>query len=245
MEVRLRRWLPVLLVVLALAGAGWAAAGGTGLSGGELSPPAEDPPPPQPPDATTTPAGPVPETGRPDEPTPGIEMPGWLSGLMTALVLAMTAGVIGLFLYVGARWLLTERVIRREITDQPASQPPGAQAEQVRAALRAGLADLDAGGDARRAVIACWLRLERVAAAAGTARMAADTPADLVARLLSAHRVSDRALARLADAYRLARYAPVEIAEELPAIAGQALREIDDQLAAGIRGRPDPEPAIA
>jgi hypothetical protein len=57
--------------------------------------------------------------------------------------------------------------------------------------------------------------------------------------------VSDRALARLADAYRLARYAPVEIADELPTIAGQALREIDDQLAAGTGGRPAPEPAVA
>lgn len=238
MEVRLRRWLPVLLVVLALATAGWAAAGGTGLSGGELPPSPPDPLPPPSPGAAT-PASP----SLPPEPrglnNPDAQFPGWLGWLLTVLYLGLAAGVILLFLYVGVRWLLTERVIRREIVAQPASQPAGAGAEQVREAVRAGLAEIDAGEDPRRAVIACWLRLEQVAAAVGTARLAADTPADLVARLLAGHRVSDRALRRLADAYRWARYAPADVAEELVATAREALGEIDAQLTAG--GRPDPE----
>jgi hypothetical protein len=236
MEVRLRRWLPVLLVGLVLAAAGWAAAGGRGLSGGQLPPLPEDALPAPSPGPTAAPGSAPPAAGEPADLTP-VEAPEWLSTLLSVAVVGLAVGVVALFLFVGGHWLLTERVIRREIVDRAASQPAGAGAEEVRAAVQAGLADLAAGGDARRAVIACWLRLERVAAAAGTARRAADTPADLVGRLLAAHQVSDRALARLADAYRLARYAPAEVGAELLATARQALAEIDAQLVGGGRAR--------
>ncbi|OUC96425.1 DUF4129 domain-containing protein [Streptosporangium minutum] len=112
---------------------------------------------------------------------------------------------------------------------RPAQERPPAAAE-MRAALRAGLTDLDAGDDPRRAVIACWLRLEHAAAGAGTPRTAADTPGDLVTRLLAAHRVSGPALGRLAAAYRQARYAPHEVAESLRGTARRALAEVDAEL---------------
>ncbi|HEY1178231.1 MAG TPA: DUF4129 domain-containing protein [Phytomonospora sp.] len=108
-------------------------------------------------------------------------------------------------------------------------------AEEVREVVQAGLADIDAGDDPRKAVIACWLRLEKAAATAGTARMVSDTPGDLVTRLLSAHRVNDRALQRLADSYRQARYAPDVVTEQVRADARQALVEIDAELAAAVR----------
>ncbi len=59
------------------------------------------------------------------------------------------------------------------------------------AAVDAGLADLD-DGDPRAAVIACWVRLEEAAAAAGTPREPGDTPGELVLRLLAGHQVSPR-----------------------------------------------------
>ncbi|MFF0309776.1 DUF4129 domain-containing protein [Streptosporangium sp. NPDC004379] len=114
---------------------------------------------------------------------------------------------------------------------QDREEPPAATGGEIRAALRAGLADLDAGGDPRRAVIACWLRLEHAAAGAGTPRMAADTPAELVARLLAGHRVGGPALDRLAAAYRRARYAPHEVTVSLRAEARAALAEVDAELA--------------
>ncbi|SNS02071.1 protein of unknown function [Streptosporangium subroseum] len=116
---------------------------------------------------------------------------------------------------------------------RPAQEKPVAAAAdggEVRAALRAALADLDAGDDPRRAVIACWLRLEHVAAGSGTPRMAADTTADLVARLLAVHKVGEPALDRLAGAYRQARYAPHEVAESLRDTARRALAEVDAEL---------------
>jgi hypothetical protein len=226
-----RRWAPVLLVALALAAAGWAAAGGTGLSGGTRAPAGQEAPSEQP--APTLDAPTPAPTG---EQEPGeladSEVPGWLSGALTGLFLAIVATVVGVFIYAGVRYLLFERVERRAILDQPASQPPDAAADlaEVLQAVRAGLADMDAGGDPRRAVIACWLRLERLAAAAGTARLAADTPTDLVRRLLARHRVSEPALGRLADAYRRARYAPAEVADDLLETARRALHDVDRQL---------------
>jgi hypothetical protein len=231
MDLLTRRWSPVLLVVLVLAVAGWAAAGGTGLAGGTRPAPEQEPPlwpsAPAPGDASPVPA----PTAEGAEDLVTTEVPGWVGTALTVFFLAVVATVVGVFLYVGVRYLLTERVARREIVDRAASQPPdAADLEQVREAVRAGLAEVDAGGDPRRAVIACWLRLERLAAAAGTGRLAADTPADLVARLLAQHRVSDRALDRLAGAYRQARYAPAEVAGDLLATARQALHEVDSQL---------------
>ena len=227
----------MLLVALVLAAAGWAAAGGTGVPGGVRPPPIAEPPPTDQP-VTGEPTAPAP-TAEPDPEEPAeASLPGWVGAAVTGLFLAMVAAVIGAFIYAGARYLLTERVRRRVILDRAASQPPdaGTDPEAVREALRAGLAELAAGGDPRRAVIACWLRLERLAAAAGTARLAADTPADLVRRLLARHRVSQAALDRLADAYRRARYAPAEVAGDLLATAEQALSEVDRQLRAGVAG---------
>ena len=82
----------------------------------------------------------------------------------------------------------------------------------------------------RRAVIACWLRLEHAAAGSGTPRLAADTTADLVARLLAVHKVGEPALGRLAGAYRQARYAPHEVDESLRDTARRALAEVDAEL---------------
>jgi Domain of unknown function (DUF4129) len=237
--VAARRWALPLVVVLALATAGWAAGGGTGLGGGTLPPPRQEQTPPS---ASATTSSPVPEPSADaaerllDAPTPA-----WLTWLVTGFFIGLIVLVVGVFLYVGVRYLLTERVIRREIVDQAASQPGDvdAEAEQVREAVRAGIADLDAGGDARRAVIACWLRLERIAAGAGAARLAADTPADLVARLLAGHRVREATLGRLADAYRLARYAPAEVGDELLVTARRALHDVAVQLGVTV---PEPRP---
>ena len=77
----------------------------------------------------------------------------------------------------------------------PRPTPPAtATAEDVVAALDAGLADLsDTDADPRRAVIACWVRLEQAAAAAGTPAQPGDSPTDLVARLLHEHAGQRRA----------------------------------------------------
>lgn len=96
------------------------------------------------------------------------------------------------------------------------------QEREVRSAVQAGIDELDDDAtDPRRAVIACWLRLESAAAEAGTGREPGDTPAELVQRMLSARRASGPLLRHLAELYRRARYGPAEIDESM---RGDALR---------------------
>ena len=104
--------------------------------------------------------------------------------------------------------------------------------EEIRAAVHAGLVELDDDAvDPRRAVIGCWLRLEAAAASAGTQRRPDDTPADLVGRMLAAHAVSAEPLEELAGLYRRARYAPGDVDEPMRAAARATLTRLRDELA--------------
>jgi hypothetical protein len=90
-------------------------------------------------------------------------------------------------------------------------------------------------------VIACWLRLEQAAAAAGTPRQVGDSPTDLVARLLHAHQISADVLAALANVYREARYATHAVDDRMRAQARSALQRIRTELTSspGVLGHPD------
>lgn len=229
MDRQLRRWLPVLVVVLALSLAAVAATG-PGVTGRTLPPPPPDPAPVEAAEEEED----APVFGQPDGALDDERQESRVLAILavayTVLFVLATLTLLGYLVFLGLRRLFT--ALEERETGAPATQPDEATAAQeVREALRAGLADIDAGGDARRAIIACWLRLERAAAAAGTARMAADTPGDLVTRLLSRHRVSRRALEQLAGAYRRARYAPAEVGDDLLQVAGRALRDVDAELA--------------
>ncbi|GIG65836.1 DUF4129 domain-containing protein [Phytomonospora endophytica] len=232
---QLRRWAPLLAIaalVMLIAGA----ASIVDLKAADVEVPTLD-------DILGVSQSPteVEETQRPEPPPPAAEA-GAQSGVhpffwvVVGTILTFFAGVIVFAVIMILRNYLENRRFREvrplDFADAPAEQE--SSAEEVREVVRAGLADIDAGDDPRKAVIACWLRLEKAAAGAGTARMAADTPGDLVTRLLSAHRVNDRALQRLADSYRQARYAPDEVTEQVRADARQALTEIDAELAAAV-----------
>lgn len=240
MKSHVTRLLPAVLLVLLLALA-VAAARGPGVTGETLPPPTD--PVLAEWERQPTPGGvpqPEPTAAPTDQPKVETPLARWLGNLVTALILLLAGGTVVLLCYYAGHYLLTERVQRKAFTDVAASQPDhGMVLEELRDLVRASLADLDSGGDPRRVVIACWLRLERLAAAAGTHRLAADTPADLVERLLAGHRVDGQSLQQLADAYRLARYAPATVGPELVAVAQEALRAIDAQLR--IRRRVGPE----
>jgi hypothetical protein len=110
-----------------------------------------------------------------------------------------------------------------------------ARTEEVVAAVDAGLAGLsDADRDPRRAIIACWLRLEEAAAAAGTPREPGDTSTDLVVRLLASHRVSRQVLDGFAAVYRWARYGTGPVDEDMRSSAVTALRQLRAELAASV-----------
>jgi hypothetical protein len=176
----------------------------------------------------------VPEAALPSEPEvpPALadpsSAPDWLVPLLTGLGLALLAAVVVAGLVIAIRDQLRRRPAAVPLDPAQGSQ---AGAHDVVAALDAGLVELDdADADPRRAVIACWVRLERAAAGAGTTRHVSDTSTDLVTRLLAGHSVSAGVLAGFASVYREARYATHTVDNEMRAQARAALRRLRGEL---------------
>ena len=181
------RWLPLAAVVALLAVAMLSAAYANptiqnrvpgGLDNGDMGTMRPEPPPVRPSQAVA------------QAPQDDMSVPAWVGWALLALCVAVVLGVGALLL----RMLLRGRLLGRRETLQPETRPtpPTETAREVREALDEGLADLDAmDSDPRRAVIACWVRLERAAAEAGTPRAVGDTSTELVARLLSTSQVNE------------------------------------------------------
>lgn len=173
---------------------------------------------PRPPVPITQDAEPAPRTapGFDDELEGGRQTTGgsiFTVVVWSAIIVVVIVCVVWLlrrFSFLSGRSLRVRAGVRTEAELEEAA------AEEVREAVRAGIDDLDDDTvDPRRAVIACWLRLESAAAAAGTPRAPGDTPTDLVVRMLSAHSVSARSLHRIAALYRRARYSPEVVEEDM------------------------------
>ncbi|MEJ3741976.1 DUF4129 domain-containing protein [Actinomycetes bacterium KLBMP 9797] len=222
----LRKWWPLGAVALLLALAAVAAAHSSprlkrveSPVGIEPSLPALEEPAAAATDAPTA----APESG-------GAAVPDWLLIVALGIGGALLAVLIGVMVWSLARDLTR----RRRGAAMPGRRTRAATAEDVVAALDAGLVDLsDADRDPRRAVIACWLRLEQAAAAAGTPRQATDTPTDLVTRLLSGHHISADVLAGFANVYREARYGTHTVDERMRTQARGALERLRAELTAG------------
>jgi hypothetical protein len=125
--------------------------------------------------------------------------PGWID-TVAAVLLALAILVVCAFV---VRAIARDRQRRRGLRPVRFSPAIASARNDVVAALDAGIEELnDSGDDPRRAVIACWVRLEQAAVSAGIVRAAADSPTDLVSRLLTTQRVDADALAGLAAVYR-------------------------------------------
>lgn len=226
----LRRWWPLAAVVVLLGAAAFAA-GHSAPQLERMEPGLDITVEPDGPRAGfyPTPAGEAPPAV-PEDASSGV--PDWV-GPLALTVLGVLAGVILLLVI----WALVRDQLRRRAARPArnrAAEPAGEAADEVVAALDAGLQDLDdADRDPRRAVIACWVRLEQAAAAAGTPRRPGDTPADLVGRLLAEQQVHADVLAALAAVYRQARYATHVVDERMRADARAALGRLRTDLATG------------
>jgi Domain of unknown function (DUF4129) len=156
-------------------------------------------------------------------------LPDWI-GTVALLVLGVAALVIVALVI----WALIRDQMRRQARRAgrrvPVAPAPRT-AEELVAALDAGIEELsDTDRDPRRAVIACWVRLEQAAAAAGTPRHPGDSPTDLVGRLLAEQRVDARVLAALLEVYRQARYATHTVDDRMRAGARAALHRLRGEL---------------
>ena len=225
-----QRWWPLVAVGALLAFAGVAAA----MSSTEVSRiPLQPPPAPTP----TFPAG-GPPPSLSVEPTGSVpaqqaSLPSWVTTVALLLCVLLVAAIVLPLL-----WMLLKNVISIRSGQLPVERSgteTAAQREDVVAALDAGIEELsDADRDPRRAVIACWVRLERAAADAGTPRQPGDTSTDLVLRLLHGHRVDRRVLDEFAEIYREARYATHPVEEHMRIQAQTALRHLRRELTAGV-----------
>jgi hypothetical protein len=156
------------------------------------------------------------------------QLPPWMGTVVTGLCLVFVAVVVAMLIWYVVRDRF--RVRSAPLVTSP-GEPAPARTEEVVAALDAGLDRLgDADSDPRRAIIACWVRLEDAAAAAGTPRHPGDTSTDLVARLLVAHRVSRPVLDEFAAVYREARYATHTVDERMRAAAVRSLGHLRAEL---------------
>ncbi|WP_412540554.1 DUF4129 domain-containing protein [Longispora sp. K20-0274] len=223
------RWGP-LVIVIALLGAIAAVAARTSVQATQL------PPMPQlsrrPP---SSPAEKIPPTAGSGTHGPAAVSdsggwPSWVWILLLGIVAAILISVV-----VAVLWTVVKDNIRIRVRPytplNPATGAPEVRAEEVRAAVQAGLDALDDLGDPRRAVIACWLGLEAAAAEVGTVRQTGDTPTELVSRLLAEHHVSSGGLGDFMELYRLARFAPHVVDEDMRLRARSALAQLHDELA--------------
>jgi Domain of unknown function (DUF4129) len=105
-----------------------------------------------------------------------------------------------------------------------------AVAEEIADALDDSLDDLRAESDFRRAVIAAYARLERVLAARGVPRRAAETPEEYLGRTLRRLAVDPRAVRRLTELFTRAKFSGHEVDGVMKEQAISALTDVRDEL---------------
>jgi hypothetical protein len=149
-----------------------------------------------------------------------------LTGLLYTLL-----GIVLLAAIVACVLLLRRRPAGHEaLPPEDASLAEGERTE-LRAAVRSGQRALAGLDDARAAIIACYLAMERSLAAAGADRTEADTPAEFLDRAAAAGLVRTAAAGQLTGLFYEARFSRHELAGTERSAAQHALRQLDADLA--------------
>ena len=186
-------------------------------------------PHPQPPQPLPTQPQPTVYTTPTRLPRPSAPFTVPLAGVLYALlVLALIAGIV-----------VCVVLLRRRQPGHDALPPDEASLAEgergdLREAVSSGrraLADTD---DARAAIIACYVAMERSLGAAGADHEAADTPDEFLARAAGAGLVRGTAAGKLTGLFYEARFS----GHELTAAQRDAARDALEQLAADLRGSP-------
>jgi hypothetical protein len=150
-----------------------------------------------------------------------------LAGVVAAAILALAA----MFLLRLLQQLKGQRWRRERAADGDlAEMTPEDVAKALTEVVDETLLTIERG-ETRDAIIACWLRLEDVAAAAGIEKTPAETAAELTERVLSTHQVSRQTLSRLADLYREARFSIHPLGDNARQEARNALEQTRNELA--------------
>ena len=91
-----------------------------------------------------------------------------------------------------------------------------------------------AGGTPRNTIVACWMQLERGAAAAGLPRHEAETSAEYVERVVAASSVDPAPIRELAALYREARFSRHELSDDHRTRSLAALNHVEAVLTSSV-----------
>ncbi len=167
----------------------------------------------------------TPAVTRAPRPGPAFQVP--LPDVLYALlILALIGGIVGC-----AMWLRRRQPGHEALPPDEASLAEG-QRSDLQAAVSSGRRALAGLDDARAAIIACYVAMERSLAAAGAGHEAADTPDEFLSRAAAAGLVRGAAAGELTALFYEARYS----GHELAAAQRDAARGALEQLAADLRG---------
>jgi hypothetical protein len=153
----------------------------------------------------------------------------WIGDLIAwALVLGVLALVV---------WGLRYAVLHRWRRPTP---PPTVDAEPLPETRAAAALVEDAHmrmaaleeGNPRNGIVRCWMRLEDAVADAGLPRSRHETSAEFTVRVLHVLDLDPRAIGRLAELYREARFSEHPLTEDARSAARDALARLQDDLAA-------------
>jgi Domain of unknown function (DUF4129) len=161
------------------------------------------------------------QTTVPRAPLPAYHFP--LGPILYGLLVFVIVAAVAISLWWAARQLRPAL---------PRSLPDAADAEELREAVESGrqaFAELD---DARAAIIACYLAMERSLADRGAARGVADTPDELLARVVSAGIVRGAGARRLTSLFYEARFSTHPLGRAERDAASAALDELAAELGA-------------
>jgi len=180
--------------------------------------------PPRPQPAQPQPTA-LPTVTRPPQPAPAFRLP--LAGILYALlILALIGGIVACVA------LLRRRQPEHDVLPPEEASVAEGQRSDLRDAVSSGRRALAGLDDARAAIIACYVAMERSLAAAGADHEAADTPDEFLARAAAAGLVRGAAAGELTRLFYEARFS----AHELTTAQRDAAQGALDQLAADLRG---------
>src|SRR5688572_23272942 len=164
----------------------------------------------------------------------------WIRTLAFLVELATLCLVLFL-LFRFARWLREAYDARRRRDERPHEvafdviETPGLVRREMLHDAEAQRRVLLAGAPGN-AIVECWHRFETQAAAAGLSRRPWETSSEFTLRLLDLAAADHRAVSRLAELYREARFSEHPMTEAHRAAAREALAVIHDGLRAPVAG---------
>lgn len=168
--------------------------------------------------------------------------PWWLLDQLRVVLLGLAVLLVILLII----WLvprLDHPRIRRRPPPEEVDYAPATSPDKLTREVSDTLDDTLAAfrrGDRQRAIIACWIRLEQIAEAAGFARLSSETSSELADRWLTRLPVSRRPLHALAELYREARYSSHRLPESALDTAHAALEQLRREITMASASFSDP-----